>query len=90
MANNTNGWEPSYTIFNLVVQAEKCDREGQFIRKWVPELAGLEGKEVFDPFHRLGKSEFEELGYPEPHVDFRETSLRAKERYKRDLAEADP
>ncbi|KAK4495295.1 hypothetical protein PRZ48_013625 [Zasmidium cellare] len=89
LANNHNGWEPSYTIFNPVVQAEKCDKDGEFIRKWVPELKGLKGKEVFDPFHRLGKAEFEKLGYPRPHVDFRESSLRAKERYKRDLAEAD-
>lgn len=90
LPNNTNGWEPSYTIFNPVVQAEKCDKNGDFIRKWVPELSSLQGKEVFDPFNRLSKKEFEKLGYPPPHVDFRESSQRAKERYKADLSEADP
>ncbi|KAF2720360.1 hypothetical protein K431DRAFT_270784 [Polychaeton citri CBS 116435] len=90
LSNNTQGWEPSYTIFNPVVQAEKCDPEGAYIRKWVPELKDVEGKAVFDPFNRLSKDEFKKLGYPEPHVDFRESQQRAKERYKKDLADADP
>ncbi|EME39044.1 hypothetical protein DOTSEDRAFT_160926, partial [Dothistroma septosporum NZE10] len=88
LSNNTQGWEPSYTIFNPVVQAEKCDPNGDYIRKWVPELKDVKGKAVFDPYNRLSKSEFEKLGYPAPHVDFKESQQRAKERYKRDLAEA--
>lgn len=90
MANNTQGWEPSYTIFNPVSQAEKCDPEGEYIRKWVPELKDVKGKAVFAPSERLGKAEFEKLGYPRPHVEYSASAKRAKERYKRDLAEADP
>ncbi|KAI7082910.1 deoxyribodipyrimidine photo-lyase [Hortaea werneckii] len=89
LSNNTQGWEPSYTIFNPVTQAEKCDPKGEYIRKWVPELAGLKGKEIFAPYERLGKAEFEKLGYPRPHVDYSETAQRAKERYKRDLHSAE-
>ena len=90
LSNNTQGWEPSYTVFNPVTQAEKCDKHGDYIRHWVPELRGVKGKAVFDPHKRLSKEEFEKLGYPEPHVDYHETAERAKEVYKRDLAEADP
>ncbi|TKA73470.1 hypothetical protein B0A55_05954 [Friedmanniomyces simplex] len=90
LSNNTQGWEPSYTVFNPVTQAEKHDKNGDFIRKWVPELAGVERKAVFMPSERLGKEEFERLGYPYPHVDFKESAQRAKARYKRDLADADP
>lgn len=90
LSNNTQGWEPSYTVFNPVVQAEKCDPQGEYIRKWVPELKGVEGKAVFDPFHRLSREKFEKLGYPEPHVDFKESKERCIQRYKQDLAEADP
>lgn len=90
LSNNTQGWEPSYTVFNPVVQAEKCDRDGEYIRKWVPELRGVKGKAVFAPHQRLSEAEFEKLGYPRPHVDYAESAKRAKERYKRDLAEADP
>ena len=90
LANNTNGWEPSYTVFNPVVQAEKCDPDGEYIRKWVPELKDVEGKAIFDPYNRLGKEEFEKLGYPAPHVDFKESRQRCLERYKSDMADADP
>ena len=89
LANNTNGWEPSYTMFNPVTQAEKCDKNGDYIRKWVPELQDVEGKAIFAPYDRLSKAEFEKLGYPKPHVNFAETAARAKERYKRDLHSAD-
>jgi deoxyribodipyrimidine photo-lyase len=89
LANNTNGWEPSYTIFNPITQAEKCDRNGDYIRKWVPELKDVEGKAIFAPYDRLSKEEFERLGYPKPHVNYDETAARAKERYKRDLHSVD-
>ncbi|KAK6008518.1 hypothetical protein QM012_000421 [Aureobasidium pullulans] len=89
LSNNTQGWEPSYTIFNPISQAEKCDPHGDYIRKWVPELKDLKGKDIFDPYHRLSKEEFEKLGYPKPHVDFVETKKRATERFKKDLHDAD-
>ena len=33
LSNNTQGWEPSYTVFNPVSQAEKNDPDGDYIRK---------------------------------------------------------
>ncbi|KAF4553188.1 FAD-binding domain of DNA photolyase-containing protein 1 [Elsinoe fawcettii] len=86
LANNTQGWEPSYTVFNPVSQAEKNDPEGDYIRRWVPELKDLTGKAVFDPYHRLGEGEFEKLGYPKPHVDWKESKERCMERYKNDMS----
>ncbi|KAL8869016.1 MAG: hypothetical protein Q9198_007997 [Flavoplaca austrocitrina] len=88
--NNTQGWEPSYTVFNPVSQAEKNDPEGEYIREWVPELRGVKGKAVFDPFHRLEKSEFEKLGYPKHHVDWKETKERCIERFKSDMKDVEP
>ncbi|KAL8764116.1 MAG: hypothetical protein Q9184_000258 [Pyrenodesmia sp. 2 TL-2023] len=89
-SNNTQGWEPSYTVFNPVSQAEKNDPDGDYIRQWVPELRNVKGKAVFDPYNRLPKAEFEKLGYPVHHVDWKETKQRAMERFKRDMAEAVP
>lgn len=85
LSNNTQGWEPSYTVFNPVSQAERNDPEGEYIRRWVPELRDVEGKAVFAPHARLSKEEFEKLGYPKPHVDWKESKQRCLERYKRDL-----
>lgn len=72
-----------------MTQAEKHDPDGEYIRKWVPELASVKGKAIFAPHDRLSKAEFGKLGYPAPHVNYSETAARAKARYKRDLAEAD-
>ncbi len=90
LSNNTQGWEPSYTVFNPVSQAEKNDPDGGYIRQWVPELKAVKGKAVFDPHARLSKAEFEKLGYPAPHVDWKETKTRAMERFKHDMADAVP
>ncbi|CAJ2509311.1 Uu.00g143370.m01.CDS01 [Anthostomella pinea] len=90
LSNNTQGWEPSYTVFNPVSQGKKCDKDGDYIRKWVPELESVKGDAIFEPHAKLSKAEFEKLGYPYPHVDYAESSRRAKARYKQDLANADP
>ncbi|KAF2856459.1 Cryptochrome/photolyase FAD-binding domain-containing protein [Plenodomus tracheiphilus IPT5] len=90
LSNNTQGWEPSYTVFNPVSQAEKNDPEGDYIRRWVPELKDVQGKAVFAPHARLGKAEFEKLGYPVPCVDWKQTKARCLERFKRDMHDAEP
>ncbi|KAF2741226.1 Cryptochrome/photolyase FAD-binding domain-containing protein [Polyplosphaeria fusca] len=90
LSNNTQGWEPSYTVFNPVSQAERNDPGGEYIRKWVPELKDVQGKAIFAPFARLSKEEFEKLEYPKPHVDWKETKQRAIERFKSDMRDASP
>jgi deoxyribodipyrimidine photo-lyase len=56
----------------------------------VPELAHLQGKAIFAPYERLGKEEFEKLGYPKPHVNWKKTKQRCMERFKRDMHDAEP
>jgi deoxyribodipyrimidine photo-lyase len=90
LSNNTQGWEPSYTVFSPVGQAEKNDPDGDYIRKWVPELKDVKGKAVFAPYARLSKAEFEKLGYPKPHVDWKETKQRCIARFKNDMAGVEP
>jgi deoxyribodipyrimidine photo-lyase len=51
LANNTMGWQwtagcgadaaPFFRIFNPVLQGEKFDPDGAFVRRWLPELRGL-------------------------------------------------
>ncbi|KAF2098377.1 deoxyribodipyrimidine photo-lyase [Rhizodiscina lignyota] len=90
LSNNTQGWEPSYTVFNPVSQGEKNDPDGGYIRKWVPELKDVEGKAIFDPYHRMDKKAFEKLGYPAPYVDWARTKQRCIERFKNDMSGIEP
>ena len=90
LSNNTQGWEPSYTVFNPVSQAERNDPDGDYIRKWVPELKDVEGKAIFAPYERLSKEEFEKLGYPKPHVNWKKTKQRCMERFKSDMSGIEP
>lgn len=74
LAANNGGWQwaastgcdaqPYFRIFNPVTQSLKFDPSGEFIRRHVPELRGLKGKEIHWP-HVKGKP----AGYPDPIVD---------------------
>jgi deoxyribodipyrimidine photo-lyase len=60
LANNTLGWQwsagcgadaaPYFRIFNPVLQGEKFDRDGEFIRRWVPELKRLPAPWIHKPW----------------------------------------
>ena len=71
--------QPYFRIFNPILQSEKFDADGEYIRKWVPELAHVTGKAIHDPHGRgaqnVGK-------YPKMCVDHKESRKRALERYK--------
>jgi len=64
LASNQHGWQwtagtgtdaaPYFRIFNPVTQGSKFDPDGDYIRRWVPELAGLHGAEIHEPWRREG------------------------------------
>jgi deoxyribodipyrimidine photo-lyase len=95
LANNTMGWQwsagcgadaaPYFRIFNPVIQGEKFDPEGEYVRRWVPELAKVPAKWIHQPWKApptvLGGAGVE-LGmtYPNPiisHQAARERALAA-------------
>jgi deoxyribodipyrimidine photo-lyase len=61
LANNTLGWQwvsgcgadaaPFFRIFNPVSQGEKFDPSGGYVRRWVPELSGLSGEWIHQPWN---------------------------------------
>lgn len=95
LASNACSWQwvggsgadaaPYFRIFNPVAQGEKFDKDGDYTRRWVPELAELPNKYLHKPWEapaltleaagvKLGST------YPEPIVDHktaRETALAA-------------
>lgn len=94
-ASNNGGWgfsastgvdpQPYFRIFNPLLQSEKFDAEGEFIRKWVPELKGIEGKAIHDPYGRKMGDVARKNGYPERIVDHKASRERCLARYKEGL-----
>ncbi|MBS0246657.1 MAG: deoxyribodipyrimidine photo-lyase [Proteobacteria bacterium] len=98
LANNAAGWQwvagsgadasPYFRIFNPMAQGEKFDPNGDYVRRWCPELAKLPDKFIHAPFKAddetlkaarvvLGKD------YPKPIVDHDEARKAALEGYKK-------
>jgi deoxyribodipyrimidine photo-lyase len=88
LAANNGGWQWSASsgmdpkplrIFNPYTQAQKFDREGSYIRKWVPELKSVATAEILSgkilPLTR------HRLGYPLPIVDHSEQQRLFKDLY---------
>ena len=66
-------------MFNPVIQGERYDPDGTYVRRWVPELAGIAGRAVHQPREATGGGLFDEAGagaYPPPIVDHRAARAR--------------
>ncbi|HBP9138385.1 TPA: deoxyribodipyrimidine photo-lyase [Escherichia coli] len=91
LAANNGGWQwaastgtdaaPYFRIFNPITQGEKFDREGEFIRRWLPELRDVPGKAVHEPWKWAQKAGVK-LDYPQPIVDHKEARLRTLAAYE--------
>jgi deoxyribodipyrimidine photo-lyase len=71
-------------IFNPVLQQQKFDPKGAYVRRWVPELEGVPDEHLAEPW-RLGDRELQAYGagdYPAPIVDHAEERRRAMDRYR--------
>jgi deoxyribodipyrimidine photo-lyase len=95
-ASNAASWQwvagcgadaaPFFRIFNPVLQGEKFDRDGAYVREFVPELAALDTKYIHKPFAApqsvLDKADIK-LGetYPKPIVDHATARDRALKAY---------
>ena len=89
LSANNGGWQwcastgtdsvPYFRIFNPISQSKKFDPNGEYIRKWVPELAHLDSKIIHEPF---AKSTELELNYPKPIVDLKLSRVRAINAFK--------
>jgi deoxyribodipyrimidine photo-lyase len=88
LASNQLNWQwvagcgtdaaPYFRVFNPVVQGTKFDPEGDYVRRYVPELRAVEGKRVHEPW-RLPDGPPE--GYPLPIVEHAHERQIALERY---------
>jgi len=101
LANNTLGWQwvagcgadaaPYFRVFNPVLQGKKFDPHGEYVRRYVPELAALPDDVIHEPWsadRALLEAKGVRLGdtYPHPIVDHgeaRNAALLAYEAVKR-------
>lgn len=100
LASNTQGWQwtagcgadasPYFRVFNPILQGEKFDSEGDYVRRWVPELGKLPQGLIHQPWE-AGGLELAEAGvvlgkdYPYPvieHAAGRARALKAYELFK--------
>lgn len=98
LAANNGNWQwaastgcdaqPYFRIFNPVAQSEKFDAQGAYIRRWVPELAGVPVKSIHAPW-RMSPVEQSACGcvigrdYPAPVVDHAVQRERALALYRK-------
>ncbi|WAU81633.1 deoxyribodipyrimidine photo-lyase [Streptomyces sp. Qhu-G9] len=64
-------------VLNPVLQAKRYDPDGAYVRRWVPELAGLDGASVHEPW-KLQGLERAAYDYPDPIVELSEGLARFK------------
>jgi len=96
LANNAQGWQwtagcgvdasPYFRIFNPVSQGEKFDPRGDYVRRWVAELAAVPAPLIHHPWSDPGISE--RTGYPAPMIDLAASRTLALAAYK-DLPKSD-
>jgi len=94
-ASNNGGWgfaasvgidpQPYFRIFNPLLQSEKFDPDGEFIRRWVPELRDVQGKAIHEPYARGAGDQARKKGYPVPIVQHKIARERALVAYKKGI-----
>jgi len=104
LSANSGGWQwaassgcdaqPYFRIFNPITQSQKFDPQGQFIRRYLPQLAGLSAAQIHAPW-LVPVADQVRLGcvigrdYPAPVVDHPQARLRTLLRYSVVKAQAD-
>lgn len=103
LANNAANWQwvagcgtdaaPYFRVFNPVLQGEKFDGDGTYVRRWVPEIAALSDDWIHKPWE-APDAELKRAGvvlgkaYPAPIVDHKTARARALAAFKKIRADA--
>lgn len=90
LASNNHGWQwtagtgtdasPYFRVFNPVTQGRKFDPRGDYVRRWVPELAHLSGDAVHEPWK---SDDGYTHDYPRRLVDHADERREALARYEK-------
>jgi deoxyribodipyrimidine photo-lyase len=89
LSANNGGWQWSASsgmdpkpvrIFNPASQAQKFDPDGEYIRRWLPELRSIDTEYLVTG--KITPLECRAVGYPEPIVDHKKQQQQFKQRYQ--------
>ena len=92
LANNSASWQwvagcgvdaaPYFRIFNPVLQSEKFDAQGDYIRRWIPELSSLDRHTIHKPWESTDSREiYTKTNYPKPMINHSESRSKALQYY---------
>jgi deoxyribodipyrimidine photo-lyase len=96
LAANNGGWQWSASsgmdpkplrIFNPYTQAEKFDPKADYIREWIPELKGVNTKDILSG--KIAPLERSRCNYPAPIVDHNLQQRKFKELYQQQKISAE-
>jgi deoxyribodipyrimidine photo-lyase len=86
--SNNGGWQwssstgtdaaPYFRIFNPITQSQNFDPDGEFIKKFIPELKDVPVAQIHQPQSDL----FSSTDYPAPMLDLKESRIRAIQAFK--------
>lgn len=98
LPNNTMGWQwiggcgadaaPYFRVFNPIAQGEKFDPHGNYVKRYLPELAQVPSKFIHCPW-KLGPLDLQTMGvmlgktYPQPIIEHASGRLRALEAWEK-------
>lgn len=88
LANNSASWQwvagcgadaaPYFRIFNPVLQSQKFDPNGVYIRRWIPELACLNNVAIHAPWESANAiSIYSTINYPKPIINHSQSRTKA-------------
>lgn len=91
-AANNGGWQwaastgtdaaPYFRIFNPYSQSKRFDKNGDFIKRYCPELKAISANALHDPEKLKTQLEANEVDYPEPIVEYSKARLIAIDKFK--------
>jgi deoxyribodipyrimidine photo-lyase len=98
VASNTLGWQwiagcgadasPYFRVFNPISQSEKFDKDGEYIRKWVPELKNVPTEHIHTPWEMSTSQQARykvSIGtdYPAPIIEHKAGRQRALDAFEK-------
>ncbi|MGM0600097.1 MAG: deoxyribodipyrimidine photo-lyase [Candidatus Rifleibacteriota bacterium] len=92
LASNNGGWQwsastgtdsvPYFRVFNPFRQSQKFDKNGEFIKKYCPELENCSARSLHDPKLLAKEIKTKGVEYPEPLVEHSTARKKAISRFK--------